>query len=255
MFRKLIVGAIVVNFLFMLAGVIAPTAAKFRDSALAGNTTAEYLASCTVEEQLEINANLYKMLPDGSDIDWDSPATELDFGTLEPVVDENDTILYMAGADSYAAVMYPATSGREYNLVVSGEVLVGSEGGTIGEGSTEDAYLVVPDYQWQDEMGGETQGEPPTDAYVGEVAQIGTASNHVIYTSGAEGKTKAVRAYFGIGGPDADGKKSSWSKGHNGAEGQGTEQDYDEGVDWDLVPPDQKAGDYTGSVTLTLTLI
>jgi len=260
MLRKIVIGAIVVNFLIMLASVVAPTAARFRDNAIADNTSAEYLATCTVDESLEINAKLYRMLPDGSDIDWSTAYDTMDFGTLSAVKDENETTLYMGGNYSYAAVMYPATSGREYDLVFSGETLSGDQGGTIGdggdgqEGSTQDAYLVTPDYQWQDLLGDDPQGEPPAGASVGLVQRVASANNHVLYTSGSAGFTRAVRAYLGVGGPPESGVVSSWSQGHNGAEGQGTEQEFNEGSAWDLVQPDQTAGDYSGSVTFTLTL-
>lgn len=261
MLKKLIVGAIVANCVIMLASIIVPTAVKYeQQTAEAQNTTAQYLASCTVTPALEINAVLKEMLPDGSDIVWTSTPASMDFGTLSAVEDVNGTTLYMGGAKSYAVVMFPATSGRQYNLQFTGEVLTGSAGGTIGDGadavvgSTQDAYVVVPDYQWLDVIGSSTQGAPPTGALVGDPARISTASSHILYSSGPAGFTRAVRAYIGVGGPSEAGKISSWTLGHNGATGQGTEKLYNKGSAWDLVQPDQKAGTYTGDVTFTLTL-
>jgi len=263
MLRKLIVGAVVVNFMLILISVVAPTVAKYQDAAIAANTSASYTAGATVTEILEINANLFSMLANGSDINFESNPSSMDFGALSPVEDENNTILYMAGNTSYAVVMYPATSGRAYQLLFTGEALTGNQGGSIGDGtdatlgSTQDAYVVVPDYQWLDKIGPSAQGAPPTGASVGFPARVATSTNHVLYTSGPAGMTRAVRAYFGIGGPPVSGIIKSCSKGHNGAldctASGGADQEYNEGAAWDLVQPDQKAGAYSGDVTFTLT--
>lgn len=260
MMRRLIVGAIVVNFLFMLVSVFAPSGIKLENTALAVNTTAGYTATGTVLEVLEINAILKEMLPDGSDINFASNPSGLDFGNLVAVKNVNNTILYMRGSKSYATIMYPATSGRKYKLQVTGEPLTGSNGGSIGDGSngvigsTQDAYVVVPDYQWADTLGGVTQGAPPPGALVKTPARLASATNYVLYDSGPAGFGRAVRAYLGIGGPAVNGKITSCSQGHNSASCEGTAQDYDNGGTWDLVTPNQLAGNYDGSVTFTLTL-
>lgn len=268
MLRKLIVGAIVVNFLFMLASVFAPSGMRVRDAALADNTTTlGRAASATVPQRFELNANLYELDANG-EIIFTPVAGDLAFGDLEALT-VNGTVQYMRGQKAYAVVMVPATSGTKYQIQFTGQPLTNAAGDTIGTGpdngvlpngrrSTRDAYLVIPDYQWDDRFNGNVptteQGPPPPDAIIGQAAPAALQTNYVVYQSGVAGFGRIVRAYLGIGGPPVSGVFQYCDDGHDGGTcvNPVSAKDYTGGVAWDLVTPDQPAGNYGGSVTFTL---
>ena len=251
MLRKLIAGTIVVNFVFMLASVL--TTSDLRTSGLAlANTTATFGVGAVVPQFLEINADLYQ-LDDNGDIDWQSNPGSLDFGTLQEVTNASGALLYMAGENAYAVVMYPITSGHQYELAQTGTPLTNGAGDTIPNG----AYVMTPDYQELDTMGGVAQGAMPGGAYLSPpISAVGNINP--IYTSDTIGITVAVRSFLAITGPDVNGNIMNYAQGHNGDTGVGTAQYYHgNGVtgNWEPVTQSQPDGSYSGSVTYTLNLI
>jgi len=245
MLRKLIVVAIVANFLIIMGSVFTSIDWRTNGSAIADNTTAIYSVGANVPEFLEINALLMPLDANG-DPDWNHTASSIDFGTLEPIY-VNGSLSHLMGHDAYAAVMFPVTSGRRYQLVQSGTAL---EGGLSGNSTIPDgAYVMIPDYVAEDRIGNVTQGAFPTGATLHPpVSAVGV--NHPIYTSNPAGTTKAIRAYLAIPSPDPDIR--NYSRGSQGGQGQGSAQIYD---GWQPVTTNQESGDYDGSVTFTLNLI
>jgi len=269
MFKKVIKTAILVNLVFILVSTMTLGDSRYEQAATADNTTT-YSVGATAPWFLEINSQLkyfvYNETLGASDIDWDSSPSSLDFGDLVEATDSSDNGLgWMTGENAYAVVMAPVTSGREYRILFTGGPLTGASGtiGTgsdAGEGSTQDAYLVVPDYQHLDLIYTSddlniTQGAPPSGATVRPVARAGSASDYEIYTSGTAGLSRIVRAYLGIGGPpDVGVNVSSCTQGHNAGTCVGTEQVFSPGSIWDIVTKNQPGGAYSGSVTFTLDL-
>jgi len=241
MLKKLITGVIVANFAVMLIGVFISTDNLVIPKSYA-NTTADWHVTANVEEMLAINAELYPLDVNGEP-DWENPASEVNFGTLEPVY-VNDTLSHFMGTEGYAVVMYPITSGRPYDLYEeSGPLYNTVEDATIPDG----AYVMIPDFIWDDQYGG-PDSRMPTGASISEPVSAVGINNH-IYTSGPDGDGAAVRAYLGIPADPED--ILTYSRG-SGAQGhEGVELTYD---DWEPITVNQPPGDYDADVIFTITL-
>ncbi|MBL7130629.1 MAG: hypothetical protein ISS45_04430 [Candidatus Omnitrophica bacterium] len=247
MLRKLIVGAIVANFIFMLVGVITTT-----DNLLVptfANTTISGPAYANVAEILELISGGIKQIPydepQGNN-PWLYPnATNgFDFGTLVYLEEEG----YLVGANFYVTLMIPVTSGRAYRITESGTSLIGE-----GDPIPDNAFLNIPSYQYLDELGNETQGVMPGDAFCGPVTSA-AGNGHVVYEDGGDsGEIRIIRGIIAIGQPPVDENYPiNYPGGYNGAQGIGTKYEF---TSWEPVTPNQQPGDYDGSVTFTLSLI
>ncbi|MDD5617883.1 MAG: hypothetical protein PHG69_02210, partial [Candidatus Omnitrophica bacterium] len=241
----------------MLAGVLSTFNHDNNADIALANGTAQFGVGAVAPQFLEINAILRTVEFNGTgyDINWASTPTSLNFGTLVPVVNNvTGEFYYMTGSNAYAVVMYPVTSGRAYKIVQTGSDLSDGAGHTIVPG----AYVMTPDYQYADTLGGVAQGAMPAGASLAAPqSAVDTGIGNDVYTSNTAGTSKAIRAFMAITGPDADGNIRNYSQGHNGATGVGTAQYYQQGTvgDWDPVTQDQYPASYSGSVTFTLNLI
>jgi hypothetical protein len=169
------------------------------------------------------------------------------FGTLVPVRDANNAILYMRGQYYYYVLLLASTSGRRYRINQTGTQLTGTGSSTLSRNSV----FLVPDYQWQDQLGTSDQGAPPNGAVLGSVASA-CQTNTQVYQSGSTGDSRIVRAIIAIGGPLAgENYPTNYSLGHDGATTQGTKNEM---TSWVPVTPAQASGTYTGTVTFTLVL-
>lgn len=261
MLRKLITAAIVGNFVYMLASVLAPISNWKGNSVIAdinNDTTVTYGASANVSEFLELNAELHPLIQTGPnewDINWGVNATSLAYGTLS----EREGAGGLWGENGYAAVFFPVSSGRRYQILWTGTVLTGPGGAQIGAGadnqtgSTVDAYLVQPDYVYQDKWEGQWEQGSCDGCRVGEIAKV-ASTNEDVFTSNNAGEGAIVRAYLGVTGIP-QGTWVNYSEGRDGDTGIGNSQPYVYGSFWDVVTTSQRAGSYTGSVTFTLNLI
>jgi len=254
MLRKLVIGVVIANLMLVLGGVITSNkSGELRFAEAQQNSTGPITVSAVVPEFLELNAKLYKMKADGSDIDWDAGTqTTINFGTLKEVTNPDGSFAYLASNTTYAMVMYPVSSGRPYFITQIGTPLT-------GPGTPIDvAFVVSPDYQGKDILGGVQQGTCPGALGAPKSAAIGT---NTIYTSDAQGKTKAIRAYLAVTGPDKNKEIANYSKGYDTSGNPvGTKQYYYDGNNssnpgpWKPVTKEQKPGSYSGSVTFTLNL-
>ncbi|MDD5005940.1 MAG: hypothetical protein PHS93_05505 [Candidatus Omnitrophica bacterium] len=253
MLRKLIIGVIAANFVFMLVGVLTTTDMNRSGIVGANDSVASFGVGATVPQYLALNAHLYQLHLVGNltDIDWTTNVSSLNFGSLVEVRNATD-IWFMAGEKAYAVVMYPITSARPYTITETGSVLSDGLGHNIPNG----AYVLNPSYQHQDELGA---GHPQGAINGGVVAPPKSAvgNNQLVYTSNSSGQTRAVRAFLAITGPDASGDIKNYSGGYDNQVGQGTVQYYwhNNVGGWVPVTQDQAAGSYSGSVTFTLNLV
>jgi hypothetical protein len=169
------------------------------------------------------------------------------FGTLVPVRDAFNSILYMRGQYYYYVLLLASTSGRRYRINQTGTQLTGPSNATLNSNSV----FLVPDYQWSDVLGGTAQGAPPNGAVLGTVTSA-CLTNNLVYQSGSTGDSRIVRAIIAIGGPmSGESYPTNYSLGHNGATGQGTKNSM---TTWLPVTPSQTAGAYSGTMTFTLVL-
>jgi len=260
MLRKLIVGTIVVNFVFMLAGVLTTFDHNSNIGVALANTTATFGTGAQVDQFLAINAVLktveWNSTSGKYDINWNTNPGSLNYGTLVPVTNnQTGEFYYMAGANAYAVIMYPVSNaGSVYYLKQSGTVLQSAGGATIPDA----AYVMTPDYQNLDQINGQNQGEMPGNAALAG-PQSAVGNNHLIYTSDAAGSTRAVRAFLAITGPNEQGYIRNWSKGYNSSnpnpDGQWNWYHGGGGQNnWQPVLQSQPAGQYSGSVTVTVNL-
>ncbi len=170
-----------------------------------------------------------------------------DFGNLTKVNDASGNFLYMRGQFYYYVLLIASTSGRQYKITETGTQLSGPGGALL----PKEAVLLVPDYQWQDLLGGVAQGAPPGGAFVGPVNSA-CNTNSLVYQSDTAGLGRLVRAIVAITGPAAGSSfPSNYSLGFNGSTGQGTLQQY---TSWKPITPDQVGGAYSGTMTFTLVL-
>lgn len=209
-------------------------------------------AGATVPSYLEFSmSRVVKMSVANGDSDPFSDGTVLtspsfDFGTLVPAEDSAGNFLYMRGEFFYYVLMIAATSGRKYRITETGSVLTGPGGKTL----PRESVLLIPDYQWLDQLGGVSQGAPPTAANVGPVTTA-CATGNLVYQSDP-GVGRLVRAVIAISGPPTGARyPQNYSKGYNGSVGQGTKQEY---AAWKAVGQDQTSGRYTGTITFSLVL-
>lgn len=210
-------------------------------------------ATVQVPQFMEFSmADVYKMnSADGADADpWTDGekiigTPSFDFGQLSALTDDGTPtgkFLYMQGQYYYYIMMIASTSGRQYYISSSGTGFTG----------IENAIVLVPDYQWLDELvEGVGQGAPPSGSRVGP-ASSAVGTGHLIYQSGSSGQGRLVRAVVGIMGPLAgETKPFSCILGHNGDVEQGGRLNFD---NWSPVTKDTPAGTYSGSISFTLTL-
>jgi len=220
-------------------------------------------AKANVPYLLEFSMNIVKKMDStqGETDPWNqgvavNPASVgFDFGQLQPLYDTDTAsptygqFLYMKGQYYYYVLLLAATAGRRYKITETGTQLTGAGGSLARE-----SVLLVPDYNWQDKLGGVAQGGPPSGAYLGSVASATPVSESLVYQSDVNGVSKIVRAVVAITGP-AKGATypSNWTLGYDGANpGSGGSQQFY--TSWKPVTQAQKGGDYTGSVTFTLVL-
>ena len=231
-------------------------------------------ATATVPSFLEFSMKIVKQMdtttfnstisPFSQGVDVSASPT-FAFGNLSPVYDTTPSsptygqLLYMSGRYFYYVLMMAATSGRRYKITEKGTQLAGTGGALL----PNESVLMVPDYQWQDTIGGVAQLAPPGGSYLGPVGPATSTSGAVeqlVYQSGnatsdpltSVALSRIFRAIIVIGGPNAgDTYPSNWTLGYNGTAGQGTKQSYS---GWKPVTPNQASGAYTGSITFTLTL-
>jgi len=224
--------------------------------ALAQTTAVGPTGSATVQVPylLEFSMNIVKRMDSvaGETNPW-TEGTEINppsfnFGSLQPLYDSSTgDFLYMKGQYFYYVLLMAGTSGRRYKITETGSQLSGAGGSMARE-----SVLLIPDYQWLDELGGIAQGGPPAGAYLGPVASATPVGESLVYQSDINGGSRIVRAIVAITGPGAGATyPGNWSQGYNGASGQGSQQVY---TSWKPVTQDQHGGDYTGSITFTLVL-
>ncbi|MGE5279660.1 MAG: hypothetical protein ACM3L6_02810 [Deltaproteobacteria bacterium] len=210
-------------------------------------------ASASVPFLLEFSLNLVRrMNSDAGETDpWSQGTTVtppvFNFGTLRQVTDSSGTFQYMRGQYYYYALLLAATSGRRYKITETGTQLTGS-GGTLAR----ESVLLVPDYQWLDELGGTAQGAPPSGAFLGPVASATPTGESLVYQSDTAGSSRIIRAVVAITGPGAgETYPANYTQGYNGTTGQGTKQFF---TNWKPVTLAQHGGDYSGTMTFTLVL-
>lgn len=212
-------------------------------------------ATAEVGEFLEFAfSKVYKMSVAEGDSDPFTDGTELlspdfNFGQLSEVTDIDDKFLYMQGEFFYFVMMIATTSGRRYKITETGTAMTGPGGATLPTNSV----LLIPDYQWKDQLVvGVDQGAPPGSAFVGS-ATTASGTESLVYQSDDAGLSRMVRGAISIAGPPAGGatKPQNYSLGHNGPDGQGSLQEFGA---WEPVTQDQPAGSYDGTITFTLTL-
>lgn len=169
------------------------------------------------------------------------------FGTLARVTDAQGNFLFMRGEFFYYVLMIAATSGRRYKITETGTQLTGPGGVLL----PRESVLLVPDYQWLDQLGGVAQGAPPGTAQVGPVVSASNTDS-LVYQSDNAGLGRLVRTVIAISGPAAGSSfPFNYSLGFNGAVGQGARQDF---TAWRAIGPDQTSGAYSGQITFTLVL-
>lgn len=209
-------------------------------------------ATATVPSFLEFSmSQVVKMSVEAGDTDPFNDGTVLsspafDFGTLRELKNTKDEFLYMRGEYFYYVLMIAATSGRRYKITETGSVMSGA-GGDL----SRESVLLIPDYQWLDELGGVAQGAPPGGAFVGSVTTA-CATDNLVYQSDTTGLARLVRAIIAVSGPPIGADYPfNYSRGYNGTVGQGTKQEY---LQWKPIGKDQRSGSYRGTVTFTLVL-
>ncbi len=199
----------------------------------------------TLSRVVQLNADTGESDPFTQGIIQTSPS--FNFGTLRKVTDAAGNVLYMRGQFYYYVLMIAATSGRRYKISETGTQLTSATGGTL----PRESVLLIPDYQWLDQLGGVAQGAPPTGASVGP-ATSASNTDSLVYQSDTGGLARLVRAIVTIGGPAAgDTSPSNFSLGHNGSIGSGIKQSF---ALWTPITPNQASGTYTGTMTFTLVL-
>jgi len=220
-------------------------------------------AKANVPNLLEFTMNIVKKMDStkGETDPWNqgvkiNPATAgFDFGQLQPLYDTDPTsptygeFLYMKGQFYYYVLLMAATSGRRYKITEAGTQLTG--GGTT---LPRESVVLIPDYQWLDEIGEVAQLAPPTGAYLGPPATATPVLESLVYQSDLNGETRIVRAIVAITGPAKGAKYPfNWSLGYNGSSpgAGGSKQEY---TTWKPIGLNQKSGDYKGSITFTLVL-
>jgi hypothetical protein len=245
MFKKMMVmGAVCA----LLSVSVAPLAmAQTSASGPTGSATA------TVPYMLEFSLSLVKKMDSakGETNPWTQGVEvnppSFDFGQLQPLYDSTGKFLYMKGQYYYYVLLLAATAGRRYKITETGTQLQGPNGTLARE-----SVLLIPDYQWLDELGDTAQGAPPSGAYLGSVTSATPVSESLVYQSDTGGESRIVRALVAITGP-AQGAQypANYTLGYNGSTGQGSQQFY---TQWKPVTQTQKGGNYSGSVTFTLVL-
>ncbi len=220
-------------------------------------------AKAYVPYLLEFSMNIVKKMdstagetdPWNQGVEIDPAAVGFNFGDLESLYDTDPTsptygqFLYMKGTYYYYVLLLAATSGRRYKITETGSQLSG-----VGGLLARESVLLIPDYQWQDKLGGVAQGGPPSGAYLGPVASATPLTESLVYQSDTNGESKIVRAVVAITGPAAGALYPyNWTLGYNGTvPGAGGSQQFYSS--WKPITLAQKGGDYTGSVTFTLVL-
>jgi len=190
------------------------------------------LAQKTVS--ISIGANIPEVLELSSWTRWSEPeygpydgghsgdATNIEFGTLE----WDDEYGIWVAPKYYTVFLVARTSGRAYQMTQKCD-----EGLKSGENDLNDSFIVTPDYKEEDEFQwgvneGNAQGPMPAGDSLGTA---GLAKDSIALYDSDSGQSKIVRGYYGL------------------ATGE-------EGTPGDPVTGDFQAGDYTGTVTLTLVL-
>lgn len=253
MLRKILIGAIVANFAFILVSVLVPSGIQLPDLAVAAQNTSSFGVKASIAASSAFDTFLYELV--GNDIVWNDLGDTMEFGELT-----DNGFGHLTSKKTYAVVMIPATQGQPYTITATGGPLTVDPKGSIGAGednqtnSTEDAYLLVPDYQWQDRFDPDvniSQGHP--GGTVGQVARLGKANNHEVFKSDT-GFSRIIRSYVGITGvPEPGVVISSNSLGYDGSTAMGVDQPFVPGDAFDAITKDQPAGTYSGDVVFTLT--
>ncbi|MCP4653103.1 MAG: hypothetical protein GY858_06960 [Candidatus Omnitrophica bacterium] len=200
----------------------------------ADNPTFDLQVQAEVPEVLNLSYWVQEVPSDGEPYDPESREMDvgeaLNFGELQ--WDEENGILM---ADKYFSVFMAATtSGRDYQITqtCSGFYLNGT-----GPDSLNTSLLLKPDYVADDKFDADediiqgplVSGETIYDTKVFAAPK----SDYEIYRS-TTGRSRIVRCYYGLATGDPDGEEPA-----------GT----------DIISADTPSGDYTGTVTFTVTLI
>ncbi|MFC1646410.1 hypothetical protein ACFL2Y_04460 [Candidatus Omnitrophota bacterium] len=253
MLRKLIIGAIVANFVFMLLGVITTTD-DFLTPSFANETSFTTSASANVPDILQLVSVGLRRIDASLNITdpWaevgTSAATSLNFGEL---VYESE-FGALRNEFYYVQVMIPVSSGRAFTISQYGDALSGP--GTF----PNNRFVITPDYAGKDEFkigdDFEAQEDMPSGAYL--ASPTTAVGDKVIYTSDSEGTTCIIRGVLSIPMEPAgsDEFPFNYSRGTDkDGNPDGTKQYYG---GWEqLKPGDVPPGDYSGSVTFTLNLV
>ncbi|MBU1367765.1 MAG: hypothetical protein KJ711_08125, partial [Candidatus Omnitrophica bacterium] len=152
---------------------------------------------------------------------YSGDASGIDFGPLE----WNETLKLWTANRYYIVFLIARTSGRPYQINQSSTGLVS------GASNLNNSFVVTPDYIAEDEIkwsgGGVAQGHMPSGDSLGQEG-LAAQGERIIYSSNS-GKSKIVRAYYGL------------STGEEGKPGK-------------PVTGEHQAGNYSGAVAFTLTL-
>lgn len=245
--KKLLVWALVCSFMSLnLAPMVSAQTSATGPSGSATATVPQFLEfTLRTVKRMSVAAGDTNPFTQGTDV---SASPSFNFGTLSKQLDPTTgSFLYMRGEFFYYVLMIAATSGRRYKISETGTQLTGTGGATL----PRESVLLIPDYQWQDLLGGVAQGAPPGTALVGALTSASNTDS-LVYQSDATGLGRLVRAIVAITGPAAGAAAPfNYSLGYNGSIGQGTRQDY---TLWRPITPDQAGGSYSGTITFTLVL-
>ena len=173
-----------------------------------------------VPEELELTHYIRYAPPGGDPYGPGSgDATSIDFGTLS----WNDINNIWVANEYFTVFLIANSSGRAYRIQQS------SLGLASGGADLNNNLLMTPDYQENDELGGNPQGAMPAGDSLG-AADLAFGINKAIY-NGDAGLSRIIRCYYGLA---------------TGAPG--------EPAGAEPIISDQLSGAYTGTITFSLVL-
>lgn len=212
-------------------------------------TSAVFPVTASIQTQLELTGWVKQMAAGQTDPGIEG--TEVPFPTTMAFGDTsgNLTSELVGGSDAgglysprwYAVFMVAKTSGRPYKIDSQSNSFAGISGAAIGN-SLDTSFVLTPGYRPEDEWvwvgGSAPQGpDPNPSAAVG--AQILAVGTHPVYNSGTGGASRIVRAFYSLppypdptDPPDIQARPSGWT----------------------IVNASKPSGNYSGQVTLSLTL-
>lgn len=171
--------------------------------------------------------------PDNNPFTGSSTVTSMPFLSLRHILDNNQDAGIWFAKRFFAAIVFSQPFGKPYNINSS------STGLTSGANRLPDAaFVLAPGYAEQDRFDDKdptsAQGPMPTGASLGPKGSA-VGVNKLVYSSETgTALGRIIRAFYGIPPKNADGS--------------------DPYPGWSGVPLGQAAGNYSGTVTLTITL-